>query len=154
MVWVWDALWVSTLRLGAPHQPTQPQTTILQPTGSLTLFSSSPCGRDTDRVCVCALQVSWTSPRMTLGGSARGGEASCCVVPYSSSRPCRCSGSRSPCPRGRSTLGRASRPCFPRGTTRDPSRATGSCGTRWRGRAARPASSSCEVTHWLLSRFL
>lgn len=102
----------------------------------------------------CALlQVSWTSLRMTLGGSVRGGEASCSAVPYSSSRPCRCSGSHSPCPRGRNTPGRASRPCFPRGTTRGPSRATGSCGTRWTWRTARPASSSCEVRHCPLVTF-
>lgn len=100
------------------------------------------------------LQVSWTSPQTTLAGSVHGGEASSSVVPYSSSRPCPCLASRSPCPQGRSTLGRASRPCFLTGTTRGPSRATGSCGTHWMQRAAQPASSSYEVMHWLCSRFL
>lgn len=112
-----------------------------------------PSSHQTTDFCF-PLQVSWTSPQMTLAGSVHGGEASSSVVPYSSSRPCPCLASRSPCPRGLSTLGRASRPCFLTGTTRGPSRATGSCGTRWTQRAAQPASSSYEVMHWLCSRFL
>lgn len=55
-------------------------------------------------VCACCVltsvaspQVSWTSLQMTRGGSVPGGQASSCVVPYSSAQLSLCSASLSRC---------------------------------------------------------
>lgn len=70
---------------------------------SLSIFTDSS---------LASLQISWTSPPKTRGGSGPGGRASSFVVPYCFALPCWCSASLSPYPKWRKMREqRASRLC-------------------------------------------
>lgn len=79
---------------------------------NLLLLKSNSCGNINSTSTLPPVQVSWTSPQMTLAGSGRGGAASSSAVPYSSCRPSSCLASpRRWMSRTWTVGGRVSRPC-------------------------------------------